>query len=195
MFQESVDRSHGTSKSDLWLFIILIAAFFAIGGVVMYLEKHFSSKIPFYVFVVIVLAAVYLIYRMRLIGYRYTIFYEEPKPVYDPRFDDMMIHEDYPYPVGTLVFERIVSAKGTILLTVDRSEIEAFLAPGEKRSDLSINGMVNNISFRKPEDAYSLVYRKNDKLNLLYIDPSEEFRGYIGRIMNPECEKQTNEKD
>ena len=111
MFQESVDRSHGSSKSDLILFLILVAAFFGIGGIVLLLESKINSTIPRYAFIALVLAGVYLIYRYRLIGYRYTVFYEAPKPVYDARFDDMMIHEDYPYPVGTVVFERIVSAK------------------------------------------------------------------------------------
>ena len=91
MFQESVDRSHGSSKSDLILFLILVAAFFGIGGIVLLLESKINSTIPRYAFIALVLAGVYLIYRYRLIGYRYTVFYEAPKPVYDARFDDMMI--------------------------------------------------------------------------------------------------------
>ena len=110
MYQQSVDRSGGSQKSDLILFIVLIIAFFAVGAVVMYLEKLFDSNVPRYVFIGLVLAAIYAIYRLRIIGFRYTVFYKEPETVYDPRFDDMITHEDYPYPVGTIVFERIVSA-------------------------------------------------------------------------------------
>ena len=104
MFQESVDRSHGSSKSDLILFLVLIAAFFTVGAIVFWLENKFGSSIPRYIFIAAVLAALYLVYRLRIVGYRYTVFYEAPKPVYDARFDDMMLHEDYPYPVGTVVF-------------------------------------------------------------------------------------------
>lgn len=185
MFQESVDRSHGSSRSDLILFLMLVVAFFAVGGIVLYLEKKFGSTIPRYVFIALVLAAVYAVYRLRLIGYRYTIFYEAPKPVYDPRFDDMMIHEDYPYPVGTVVFERIVSAKGTIIDTIDRSEIEALAKPGETADGFAVNGGTANLGCRKPEKAYSLYYRRDGKLNLIYFDPSKEFLGYLDRIMNP----------
>lgn len=186
MFQESVDRSHGSSRSDLILFIVLVAAFFGIGAIVLLLESKIDSKIPRYVFIALVLAGVYLIYRYRLIGYRYTVFYEAPKPVYDARFDDMMIHEDYPYPVGTVVFERIVSAKGVILLTVDKSEIEAVTKPGEEKPELTADGAVNNIACRKTGKAHCMYYRKDGKLNKLYFDPSEQFLGYIERIMNAE---------
>ena len=50
MYQQSVDRSGGSQKSDLILFIVLIIAFFAVGAVVMYLEKLFDSNVPRYVF-------------------------------------------------------------------------------------------------------------------------------------------------
>ena len=87
MYQQSVDRSGGSQKSDLILFIVLIIAFFAVGAVVMYLEKLFDSNVPRYVFIGLVLAAIYAIYRLRIIGFRYTVFYKEPETVYDPRFD------------------------------------------------------------------------------------------------------------
>ncbi len=182
MFQESVDRSHGSSKSDLILFLVLIAAFFTVGAIVFWLENKFGSSIPRYVFIAAVLAALYLVYRLRIVGYRYTVFYEAPKPVYDARFDDMMLHEDYPYPVGTVVFERIVSAKGTVLLTVDRSEIECLLKPGETSPGPSPDA-VYNLACRKAEQAHSLFFRKDGRLVLVLFDPSEEFLGYVGRIM------------
>ena len=182
MFQESVDRSHGSAKSDLVLFILLIIAFFTVGSVVFLLEKSLDSKLPRYIFIGAVLVCLYLVYRLRIVGYRYTVFHEEPKPVYDPRFDDMMIHEDYPYPVGTIVIERIVSAKGTILFTIDKSEIKALAKPGEE------SGLVADSTFnaacRKPEQAHSLFFSKDGKLNRLYFDPSEEFFGYVQKLLS-----------
>lgn len=174
MFQQSVDRARGTAKSDLWLFIWLIVGFFTIGAAVVYLEKLFSSTIPRYVFIGLALCALYLIYRLRLVGYRYTIFYKEAEPVYDPRFDDMIMHEDYQYPVGTLVFERIVSAKGTILLTVDRSDIVALTAPGEAAPSDAI-AHTADYSCTKSERAHTLFFRKNGELCSLLFAPDEEF--------------------
>ena len=192
MFQESVDRSHGSSKSDLILFLVLIAAFFTVGAIVFWLENKFGSSIPRYVFIAAVLAALYIVYRLRIVGYRYTVFYEAPKPVYDARFDDMMLHEDYPYPVGTIVFERIVSAKGTVLLTVDKSEIECLLKPGETSPGLSPDA-VYNLACRKAEQAHSLFFRKDGRLVLVLFDPSEEFLGYVGRIITGSDDADQNE--
>ena len=184
MYQESVDKSGNSSKADVILFILLLVAFFLVGSVALYLESVFSSTAPRYIFICAVLVAIYFIYRARLIGFRYTIFHKQPEPVYDPRFDDMILHEDYPYPVGTIVFERIVSAKGTILLTLSAEELVASLAPG---ADVSKYGDVHdayNFSCVKLEKSHSLIYEKDGKLNRLYFCPGEEMLGYIDKIMN-----------
>ena len=182
MYQQSVDRSHGSARSDLVLFIALLAAFFLVGTIAVVLENHFSSRIPRYVFIGLVLACLYLVYRLRLVGYRYTVFYEEPKAVYDERFGEEIMHEDYPYPVGTLVFERIVSAKGTIVFTVDRKDILEFLAPGEKpgvKADKEYD-----FSCTKREKAHTLVFAAEGGNTALYFDPDEEFSAHIRTIMD-----------
>lgn len=184
MYQQSVDKSGNSSKADVVLLILLIVSFFLVGSVALYLEKVFSSSAPRYVFIGAVLIAIYLIYRARLIGFRYTIFYKEPEAVYDPRFDDMIIHEDYPYPVGTIVFERIVSAKGTILLTLSARDLVAVTEP---KADASKYGLIHdtfNFSRTKPEKSYGLIYRRDDDLCRLYFSPDEEFLGYIDRVMH-----------
>ena len=184
MYQQSVDRSHGSSKSDLLLFIVLIAAFFAVGAVVLFLENKFASRIPRYVFIGLVLTALYLVYRLRLIGYRYTVFYEEPKPVYDERFGEMMLHEDYPYPVGTIVFERIVRAKGTVMYTVGAKDVKALLKPGEEPVGFGDEARTVNVSCRKAADAYSVLFDNGGKPIRLYFDPDAEFLSHLSAIMN-----------
>lgn len=184
MYQQSVDRSGGSQKSDLILFIVLIIAFFAVGAVVMYLEKLFDSNVPRYVFIGLVLAAIYAIYRLRIIGFRYTVFYKEPETVYDPRFDDMITHEDYPYPVGTIVFERIVSAKGTTIETLCGGDIVAVCAPGGEYSGENASSIINsaNVSCKKAEKAYSVVYKKGDALHRIFFNPDEEFLNHVREI-------------
>lgn len=174
MFQQSVDRSRGTAKSDLMLFVWLVVGFFAIGAVVLYLEKLFSSSIPRYAFIALALGALYLIYRLRLVGYRYTIFYKEAEPVYDPRFDDMILHEDYQYPVGTIVFERIVSAKGNILLTVDKNDIIKLAAPGEAAPASEILHSAD-YSCTKIEKAHCLYFKKDGAVCRVLFAPDTEF--------------------
>lgn len=175
MFQQSVDRSRGTAKSDLMLFIWLVIGFFAVGAVVLYLEKLFSSSVPRYLFIALALGALYLIYRLRLVGFRYTIFYKEAEPVYDPRFDDIILHEDYQYPVGTIVFERIVSAKGSTILTVDQKNIVALTTPGGSGAPAAEISHSADYSCTKSEKAYSLYFKKDGALCRVLFAPDAEF--------------------
>lgn len=183
MYQQSVDRSGGSQKSDLVLFIVLIVAFFTVGAVALFLEKQFGSMLPRYVFIGIVLAGIYAIYRLRLVGFRYTVFYKEPEAVYDPRFDEMIMHEDYPYPVGTIVFERIVSAKGTTLETLNGSDIVAICAPGSvyPAAGAAVEEAAN-VSCKKPEKAYSVVFKKGEELKHIFFSPDDEFLSRLREI-------------
>lgn len=177
MYQQSVDRSGGSQKSDLILFIVLIIAFFAVGAVVMYLEKLFDSNVPRYVFIGLVLAAIYAIYRLRIIGFRYTVFYKEPETVYDPRFDDMITHEDYPYPVGTIVFERIVSAKGTTIETLCGGDIVAVCAPGSEYSGENASSVIDsaNVSCKKRKKLIPLCIKRAMRCTGFFSIPMKNF--------------------
>lgn len=177
MYQQSVDRSGGSQKSDLILFIVLIIAFFAVGAVVMYLEKLFDSNVPRYVFIGLVLAAIYAIYRLRIIGFRYTVFYKEPETVYDPRFDDMITHEDYPYPVGTIVLERIVSAKGTTIETLCGGDIVAVCAPGGGYSGENASSVIDsaNVSCKKRKKLIPLCIKKAMRCTGFFSIPMKNF--------------------
>ena len=186
MFQESIDKFGNSSWKDILLFVLLIVVFFSVGGVVLYLEKVFGgTKAPRYIYIAIAFVAIYLIYRFRILGFRYTVFYKAPKPEFDPRFNDMMLHEDYPYPVGTVVFEKTASAKGKILAAVSRDRIKAFLKPGEKYAEPEKISDTMNLSCGKIEKAHSIVYEKDGKLCCIYFKPSQKFTEYIDCIMAP----------
>ena len=122
MHQESVDKLKGSVKSDTLLFVLLIVFFFAAGGIASFLKMKFGTNAPLYIFAVIMAGLLYLYYRLRILGYRYTVFYKEPEPEYDARFDDYMVHEDYPYPVGTFVAERTASAKGDVVCVIKKEQ-------------------------------------------------------------------------
>ncbi len=184
MYQQSVDRSHGSSKSDLILLLVLVAAFFSAGAIVFALESRFTTRLPRYIFIGAVLLCLYLVYRLRLVGYRYTVFYEAPKPVFDEKLGETIIHEDYPYPLGTVVFERIVSAKGTKLFAVDRTDIIRFAKPGEACPEAE-GADVIDLSCRRADQAHALVINKDGRRVKVLIDPDEEFARYLGMIMDP----------
>ena len=181
MHQESVDKLKGGVKSDTLLFILLIVFFFAAGGISAYLKMKFQSSIPIYIFALIMGVLIYVYYRLRILGYRYTVFYKEPEPEFDPRFNDYMIHEDYPYPVGTFVAERTASAKGTVICVIDRSEIVKLLDPGEEYSaETEVN-----CSPKKKKDSSSIVYNKDGSTVRMYYAPTDELKDLIrGMIEN-----------
>ena len=179
MFQESADKMKGTIRSDTVLFIILIVFFFAAGSVATVLKNHFNSNIPLYVFAAVLGGLILLVYRLRLTGYRYTIFYKEPETEYDERFGEEITHEDYPYPIGTIVVERIVSAKGQILEVILKEELEAILEPGEQfAADEELS-----FSTKKNEASRSIVFRREGRTYRMYFAPSDEFKKYVETVL------------
>lgn len=179
MYQESEDKLRGSALSDTLLFILLIAAFFVLGGIAAFLRSKFDNAAPLYVFALIFGAALYVVYKLRIVGYRYTVFYKEPEAEYDPRFDDYITHEDYPYPVGTVVIEKTVSAKGTIIEVISKDEIKAVLAPGESCEPCRevVCGPL------KKERSSSVVFARNGETIRLYLAASEQFREYVRTII------------
>lgn len=179
MYQESEDRLNLGSKSDFLLLILLIIGFFAIGFAATYLRSVFNSNLPMYLLAVVVAAIVYVIYRVRILGYRYTVFFEDPKPEFDERFNDYITHEDYPYPVGTIVVERTSSAKGTIIESINKSQVITLLEPlAEYHTDVELRCCCHGIS-----KAHSLVYTKEGKTVRLYFYPSEQLLSNIKKII------------
>ncbi|MBO4562234.1 MAG: hypothetical protein J5772_01325 [Clostridia bacterium] len=179
MYQESTDKLKGSAKSDTLLFVILIAFFFLAGTVATVLRAKFNSSVPLYVLAAVFGGLLYLVYRLRLVGFRYTVFHKAPEPEYDARFDDYITHEDYPYPVGTVVVERIVSAKGTILLTLSKDELISVLAPEEQAA--SDEELV--LCPCKKEKASSILFNRDGKTIRAYIAASDEFLGYVRGII------------
>lgn len=179
MHQESVDKLKGTVKSDTLLFILLIVFFFFAGSIATYLRARFGSNIPLYVFAAVLGGLMILVYRLRLVGFRYTVFYKEPEPEYDPRFDDYITHEDYPYPVGTVIIERTSSAKGEIAEVIGRDELQCLLSPGEEYSV----DEERSYSPSKKEKSHSLIVKKDGKTIRMYLTPSADFIKYVETML------------
>ena len=179
MYQESDDKINGSGKTDTLIFIVLIVFFLFAGTVATVLKNSFNSNIPIYILAAMLAALLYIIYRLRIVGWRYTVFYKEPEAQYDPRFDDYIIHEDYPYPVGTVVIERTVSAKGSVIAVISKEDIVALLDAGAEYS--ADSEMV--CGSRKKELSLSLVYTQNNKKVRLFFNPTEEFKKYLRGVM------------
>lgn len=186
MYQESDDKIKGSPLKDTILIILLIAAFFAIGAVAAKLRSGFENDLPIYIFGILCAACVYLVYRLRVVGWRYTVFHEPPQTEYDARFDDYIRHEDYPYPVGTFVVERTVSAKGEILAAIDKADMVCLLAPGESYGDI-VDDEYKYCSHSKSK-AHSLIYNDGNRVARLYFSPSPELIAYINKLIRSKTE-------
>ena len=179
MYQESSDKLNGSGRSDALIFIALIVFFMIAGTLATVLRAKLGSNVPLYALAVVFGALLYVVYRLRIVGWRYTVFYKEPEPEYDARFDDYITHEDYPYPVGTVVIERTVSAKGEILAVIAKDELVALLEPGEAAScdDEAVCGP------KPKEKSCSIVYKHEGKTLRIYFTPTEEFKAHVRSIM------------
>lgn len=180
MYQESDDKLKGSKLTDTVLFIALIAFFFIAGGLATAMRAKFDTPLPLYAVAIVFAGLIYLVYRLRIVGWRYTVFYKEPEPEYDPRFGEEIIHEDYPYPVGTVVIEKTVSAKGEILAVIKREELEALLEPGEQYNA----DQEAVLGPKKKEASSSVVFSRDGKTYRAYFTPSAEFKNYVRELMS-----------
>ena len=182
MYQESDDKLKGTSRSDTVIFVALVAFFFIAGALATLMRSKLDSNIPLYVVAAVFGGLLYLVYRLRIVGWRYTVFHSEPETEYDPRFDEYITHEDHPYPVGTVVIERTVSAKGEIKALIYKDELVAILEPGEEFAvdEEAVLGP------RRKDSSSSIVFRRNDKLYRAYFTPSDQFKKYVRDIIAAE---------
>lgn len=179
MYQESDDKLKGSVKSDALLFVLLIAFFFLAGTIATVLRAKFDSNAPLYVFALVLGGLLILVYKLRIEGYRYTVFHSEPETEYDPRFDEYITHEDHPYPVGTIVIERTSSAKGEILEVIKKEELKALLEPGASfTADREIV-----YAPRAKEKCSSVVFEREGKTARLYFTPTDKFKEYVKAII------------
>ncbi|MCR5809228.1 MAG: hypothetical protein K6G56_06655 [Clostridiales bacterium] len=175
MYQESDDKLKGSVKSDTLLFVLLIVFFFFAGTIATVLRAKFDSNAPLYVFALLLAALLILVYKLRIEGYRYTVFYAEPETEYDARFDEYITHEDHPFPVGTIVIERTASAKGEILEVIRKEELVALLDPGAGYA--ADKELV--YAPRKKEKCSSVIFSRDDQTTRLYFTPTEKFKEYV----------------
>lgn len=179
MHQESVDKLKGTVRSDTLLFVLLIVFFFFAGTIATVLKTKFDSNIPLYALAIVVGAMIIIIYKLRIEGFRYTVFHKEPETEYDPRFDDYITHEDHPYPVGTVVIERTSSAKGVILEVIKKEELTAFLEAGET----CVCDEELNYGPARKEKSRSVLFSRDGRTIRVYITASDEFKKYVEKIL------------
>ena len=118
---------------------------------------------------------IYLVYRLRIMDYRYSIILELPL---DEAHEAVYHSEDMSYPAGTLFFERMVADKGKPLLAVRPEEMVNLVQPGEGTA-AKINGVREHFSVKGKKNCHALIFERDGRLNAVYFTPNEELACHI----------------
>lgn len=117
------------------------------------------------------------LYKRRLSAYRYTVYHKAPLPGELDEYGDPLRH---PYPLGTLIFERM-GRRPRLLESLAPGELIALLPPGEPLPEGVRPGPLLCCAGRKK--AHHLIYRRKDKARALGLCPSEELAAILGEII------------
>ena len=116
-------------------------------------------------------AACYWIYRQRLCTYRYTIFFEQPP---EGELDEYGEQATQPYPLGTILFDRMVSSKGKLYEGVNAHDFVALIPPGKKYEEKISFFNYAKLTVYPIKTAHTLVFRRKGKLYGIYFSPKPE---------------------
>ncbi len=190
MYQQPLQNQKNSSKLDLLLFILFI-------GIALFMRQitDFFTALPapwntagqillFLMFIGICL----FVYKRRLCSYRYTvIFAPAPEGELDPYGNPL----EWPWPIGTVLFERMVSNKGNLVEEVPPAELLALLSPGQApESGLLENGgkkpnyfNTTRMTRYSAKKAHTLVFRRKGKIRYIAFHPDETMCGHIETLL------------
>lgn len=173
MYQHTNDNQHISAKFDLVLVIVMIAFIVFMRQITNFISSLPGGGILNVLVLFALIAGCYIIYRKRLCSYRYTIYFEQPKEGEPDAFGNVQTTQ--PYPLGTMLFERMIANKGRLYEAVRYDEFVALIVPGETYSE-----KINLLNYAKltvysNKTAYTLVFRRKDKLYGIYFHPDAKF--------------------
>lgn len=179
MYQNTNDNQKSSSVGDIIITIVLLL-------IIVFVRKlaDFFKTLPspygvicMLLLLFFIVVSIYLIYKKRLCSYRYSIFYEQPP---EGELDEYGHQAAWPYPLGTIIFEKLTGKRGKIYETVLPEETVTLLAPGEEYTDEKV-GFFNTttLSVLNRKTAHTLVFRRKNKLYKIYFHPSEEFMEHV----------------
>lgn len=176
MLQERLENDKSTPKSDLLLAIgLLLLIIFARYILVFLRSLPLGGLLQLAVLAGLIYAA-YMVYKKRLIGYRYTLTYAEPAADDLDAFGERRAN---PYPLGSFLVERMVADKGKVYEAVSAEEYIALLAPGEASSVgvLPAGAKVKTLylTIKPKATAHTLFFQRGQTVYKLLFSPSEAF--------------------
>lgn len=191
MYQQKLESEKSSSRFDFLLVILflLIAIFMRqIVDFCMALPapwKGLSQMLFFCAFVGICL----FIYKRRICSYRYTVVYAPPPEGEVDAYGNPM---EWPWPVGTVLFERMVSNKGNLGEGVAPQELVALIKPGEPITAPNMPGIPEQkptplntarLTRNAKKTAHTLVFLRKGKLGYIMFHPDETFCSHLEALL------------
>lgn len=192
MYSQSAQRKGNSAKLDfVLLFIFIIVVFFArkLSTLAAALSAPYNIVVQIALLGAIV-AVLLWVYEKRICSFRYTIVHgiKEDTAVDknaegDAENEIKAEREPLPYKIGTLLFERMVADKGKIVECVSREEVIELLKPGEAHAGEGIPFLrAGSLSINRPDESYTLIFKRGGKLHSLSFAPDEQFVAYFDRV-------------
>lgn len=173
MLQEREETPRRSPIRDLILVFVLLALIILARGIMTAVRTlPYGGALQILLFLLVILL-VYGVYKKFILDYRYTLTFAEPDPADVDAFGDVRKN---PYPLGSLIVERMVGDKAKLFEAVMPEEYVCLLPPaadgpvgaGEKYKTL-------HLTVRSKKQAYSLYFRRSGTLYRLFFAPSAAF--------------------
>ena len=172
MLQEVYQSDKSTPKGDLLLVFVLLALFVFARYIAVFLRSLPMGGVLQLLLFAGLMAFVYYIYKTRLISYRYTLTYEALDPDKSEMFGEDVAN---PYPLGSLLIERMSGSRGKPLELILPQEYEALLAPDEKAPlAQSEKRKALNMTSQSKKRACRLLFKRDQESFCAYFSPSSE---------------------
>ena len=189
MYQQHLKDEKSTSLTDFLLVIgfLLLAIFMR--QIVDFCAslpapwRSISQLVLFAVFVGICL----FIYKRRICAFRYTVIFQPAPEGQLDKFGNQLV---WPWPIGTVLFERMVGGKGKIAQEIAPSELVALVKPDavglfSSKAMLKKPGFFNTERLTRfsSKTASMLVFERGGKAGYILFHPDETLTGHIEALL------------
>lgn len=192
MYQQHLKDEKSTSVTDLLLVVLFLLLAIFMRQIVDFCAalpapwRSLSQLMLFILFVGICL----FIYKRRICSYRYTVIFEA---VPEGELDQYGNQRVWPWPVGTVLFERMVANKGKIIEEIAPTELIALVKPDANAIGIiAPEGTLQKPNFLNTarltlfprKTASMLVFVRNGKTGYIFFHPDDTLSGHIETLLH-----------
>lgn len=201
MYQQHLKDEKSTSVTDFLLVVIFLLLAIFMRQIVDFCAalpapwRSLSQLMLFILFVGICL----FIYKRRICSYRYTVIFEAAPEGELDQYGNQLV---WPWPIGTVLFERMVANKGKIAEEIAPNELIALVKPEANTIGvIAPEGVMQKPNFLNTarltrfsrKTASMLVFARNGKTGYIYFHPDDTLSGHIEALLRAKCEAQAGE--